>query len=52
VTSAIVECFLIQARDREQHLGVAHSVETVNRARDDPEHALFENAILLRLFSK
>ena len=31
---------------------VAHSVETVNRARDDPEHALFENAILLRLFSK
>src|SRR5262249_50388503 len=35
-----------EARDREQHLGVAHSVETLQFASHDPEQQLLEHAIL------
>src|SRR5262245_44985417 len=29
--------FVVQARDREQHFRVTHSIITMNRARDDPK---------------
>src|SRR2546427_4584446 len=44
--------FFVQARDREQHLAVAHSVETLQRARHDPEEALLKDAALLGLLAE
>src|SRR6202043_3796220 len=35
-----------QARDREQHLTVAHSVEAVQRAGNDPKQRFLQDAIL------
>src|SRR5207244_11888293 len=38
--------FFVQARDREQHFAVAHSVEALQRPRHDPEQALLEDPVL------
>src|ERR1700722_1922157 len=46
-TSAISDFRFVQARDREQHFAVAHSVEAVQAARHDPELQLLEGAVLL-----
>ena len=48
----MLQRFLVEARDREQHLAVAHSVEAVDGAGDDPEKALFEDPILVRLLTE
>ena len=46
------ECFLVEARDREQHFAVAHSVEAMDRPGHDPEQALLEDPVLLRLLAE
>src|SRR5262245_36266179 len=39
--------FLVfEARDREQHFGMTHSVKTLQAPRNDPEERLFEDAVL------
>ena len=47
-----IECRLVEARDREQHFAVAHSVEAMDRAGHDPEQALLEDPVLLRLLAE
>jgi hypothetical protein len=47
-----IECRLVEARDREQHFAVPHSVKAMDRASHDPEQALFEDLVLIRLFSE
>src|SRR5262249_46230609 len=43
---------LAQARDRELHLGVAHSVKTVDVVRHQPENVLLKKRILIRLIAE
>ena len=47
-----IECQLVEARDREQHFAVAHSVKAMDRAGHDPEQALLEDPVLLRFLAE
>ena len=42
---ALLNFFFTEARDREQHLAVAHSVEAFVAACNHPEHAVGENSV-------
>src|SRR4029077_5910750 len=43
---------IVEARDREQHFGMAHSVETLQAPCNDPEQSFLEHAVLVRLASE
>ena len=43
---------LIEPGDSQEHLAVPHAVEAAEAPRHDPEEALLEDAVLLRLSSK
>jgi hypothetical protein len=47
--SALSDAMLIQARDREQHVAMAHSVKRLLPLRHQPEYADFEDGILVGL---